>query len=77
MPGFKQISEALSHPSAELTEASQAEADAEHLRQECRAMLLAGLPFSLCVFQDQRRVASGLEGTNSVNAIRFKAVWSV
>jgi len=38
---FKQLSEALHHPLSDLPE-------------ECREMLLAGLPYSICVFQDER-----------------------
>ncbi|CAK8991291.1 unnamed protein product [Durusdinium trenchii] len=40
---FKLLSEALHHPLSDLPE-------------DCRQMLLAGLPFSVCVFQDERRV---------------------
>lgn len=38
---FKLLSEALHHPLSDLPE-------------DCRQMLLAGLPFSVCVFQDER-----------------------
>lgn len=38
---FRKLSEALHHPLSDLTE-------------DCREMLLAGLPYSVCVFQDER-----------------------